>query len=75
MTFSIILWIVTEALTYGIASFNILTLSRINRNELSGWAFILPTIIKSILVCIATCLLFSILIYSYEMPIYYRFFN
>lgn len=50
MTFSIIVWIITECLTLGAVGFSILTLSRINRREKSGWAFLKPTLVKIVVV-------------------------
>jgi hypothetical protein len=65
MTFSIILWIITEGMTMGAASFTILTLSRINRREKSGWNFIKPTVAKSLVITFSTCTLFTVMIYYF----------
>ena len=75
MASSIFIWIITEALSIGITTFTVLTLSRINRKEKSGWLFLKPNILKSFGVASFCIFFFTFVIYYLNLPIYYRFYN
>jgi hypothetical protein len=75
MTTSIFIWIFSESCTIGVTTFTVLTLSRINRKEKSGWSFLKPTIMKSLLSTIFCTVFFSIVIYVLGLRIYYRFYD
>jgi hypothetical protein len=75
MLFAIFSWVVSESMTLGVIAFTILTLSRINRKERAGWIFIKPTLLKTVLLTAFSMCFYSVLIFVFDMPIYYRFYN
>lgn len=75
MTFNIIFWVITESLTQGLVAFTILILSRMNKEEKSGWPFIRPTLVRVVVSTLFLILLYIFLIYTLNLRIYYRFYN
>ena len=71
----IVLWIVFEGGNCFFQCFTVLTLSRINREDLNGKAFIRPNLIKSLLTALFSIVIFVIAIFVFNTHVYYYFYS
>ena len=71
----IFLWVFFDSCRMFVIYFSVLTLSRINRKEKSGREFLRPNFIKSLALSIIYAILMTIMIFVFDMPLYYKFFK
>ena len=70
-----VLWIIFEILGMVIIYFSVLTLSRINRKGKLGKELVKGTIRKSIILGVGYGVLLFLLIFQFQMPVFYKFYN
>ena len=70
-----VIWIVFEFLGMIVIYFSVLTLSRINRKGKLGRELVGGTIKKSIILGLGYALLLFLLIFEFDLPVFYKFYN
>ncbi len=75
LVFMYVSWICLESLGMMIIYFSVFTLSRINRKGKSGMELLKGTIRKSIILGVSYGVMLLLLIFYFDMPIFYRFIN
>ena len=70
-----VIWIVFEFLGMIVIYFSVLTLSRINRKGKLGRELVGGTIKKSIILGLGYTLLLFLLIFEFDLPVFYKFYN
>jgi len=71
----IILWVTLDSVRMFVTYFSVLTLSRINRKEKSGMEFLKPNLIKSLALSLIYWVLIFVMIFIFDLPLYYKFFK
>lgn len=69
------LWIGFESCGMFIVYFSVLTLSRINRKDKKGWNFLRNIVKKSIFLSFFYGFLLMLLIFEFDTPVFYKFYN
>jgi len=72
---TVLIWILFEGVNCFIQCFIIFTLSRINREDVNGRTFILPNLVKSVLVGLFIVIIFIITIFGFNIQIYFYFYT
>lgn len=71
----VILWVTLDSVRMFVTYFSVLTLSRINRKEKSGMEFLKPNLLKSLALSVLYWILIFIMIFVFDLPLYYKFFK